>query len=62
MDGIMQIYNYALPLMKLHGPTLFGPVIDYAISIATANINKFIYSVLIILTDGEIHDMNATID
>jgi hypothetical protein len=48
--------------MTLLGPTLFGPVIDYACNIAASNINKSIYSVLIIITDGEIHDMEATIE
>lgn len=62
INGILGIYNSALPKMTLLGPTLFGPVIDYACNIAASNVNRNIYSVLIIITDGEIHDMEATIE
>lgn len=62
INGIMEIYNTALPKMSFLGPTVFGPVIDYASTIAASNINKNIYSVLIIITDGEIFDKSATIE
>jgi hypothetical protein len=36
--------------------------LEYALKITEANKNKDIYNVLMILTDGEIHDMNQTVE
>lgn len=47
--------------VSLSGPTYFGRIIEYASNVAAVNVNKNIYSILLILTDGEIHDMNQTI-
>ncbi|CAD8051228.1 unnamed protein product [Paramecium sonneborni] len=58
LDGIMNTYQTALNHIDLSGPTIFGPVIENALSIAKANIKKDIYSVLLIMTDGQIDDMN----
>ena len=54
----MQAYHQILPTTKLAGPTYFGEVIHefnkYAQSVESHNI----YPVLLILTDGAIHDMS----
>ena len=49
--------------IKLYGPTYFAPIIKKAIEIAkiTSN-NKDVYYILMILTDGQINDMNPTIE
>lgn len=58
----MNTYKNALSHIDLSGPTIFGPVIENALEISKANINKDIYSVLLIMTDGIIDDMNDCLD
>ncbi|CAD8159167.1 unnamed protein product [Paramecium octaurelia] len=58
LDGIMSTYSNALNHINLSGPTIFGPVIENALEISKANLKKDIYSVLLIMTDGQIDDMN----
>jgi len=63
IDGIMKAYIDCIQNVALSGPTLFTPLIDTAAGIArAANCSqaKQKYSVLLILTDGEITDMEAT--
>ena len=60
LPGIMQVYQYALQHVSLSGPTYFEHIINYANFIAKANEPNNIYTVLMILTDGEIHDMDKT--
>lgn len=51
--------------VSLSGPTLFAPLIEAASSIAQASQcsqNNQKYTILLILTDGEINDMEATIN
>lgn len=64
LQGIMDTYAYALKNVELAGPTLFGPLIKQAMQVAQANKQSSagIYSILLILTDGEIHDMRETIE
>ena len=45
----------------LCGPTLFGPLLKNAIDIARNNVGKDVYTVLLILTDGAIDDMEETV-
>jgi hypothetical protein len=65
LSGIMEAYRSALSKVELSGPTLFTQVIRTAVlqsessSIDQSNQQYFI---LLILTDGEIHDMKETID
>lgn len=64
LEGIMQAYQYALPQVELSGPTFFNPLIVEAAKLAE-NYKKSeadVYTVLLILTDGEIHDMEETIN
>jgi hypothetical protein len=65
LKGIMEGYKQALHSVELSGPTLFSHVIRTAVMMAEhAQVNQFNqqYFILLILTDGEIHDMNETID
>lgn len=60
LQGIMQVYENALHHVSLSGPTYFEHIINYANYIAKLNENNNIYTILMILTDGEIHDMGKT--
>ena len=64
LQGIMDVYRYALQHVELSGPTLFNPLIQEAMKVAQTNRQNGIpvYTILLILTDGEIHDMNETIE
>lgn len=65
IGGIMNTYKNALHSVELSGPTLFAQVISTAVLMAeSAQVNQYNqqYFILLILTDGEIHDMNETID
>jgi hypothetical protein len=48
--------------VELSGPTFFEALVSNSINFAKANMNKNTYSVMVILTDGAIHDMQKTID
>lgn len=56
----MDFYSGALQYVALSGPTLFGPVLEYARSVAKRNkeSENDVYTVLLIITDGEIHDFD----
>jgi hypothetical protein len=64
IDEVLNVYKSTLNKVTLYGPTYFSPVIGKAIEIAKKTVeNKdYIYSILIILTDGKINDMKQTID
>nr|KAG5706037.1 hypothetical protein BaRGS_028146 [Batillaria attramentaria] len=58
--GILQAYQSALPNIQLYGPTNFAPVINHVARFATATRDGSSYFVLLIITDGEITDMQQT--
>jgi len=58
--GIMQAYETAQSNISLSGPTLFQHVLRSAIAVAQSTPPQQVYYVLMILTDGEIHDMRET--
>ncbi|KAF1323475.1 Copine-like protein, partial [Globisporangium splendens] len=68
--GILQAYANSFQIVQLHGPTYFAPLIRQAATIATHFSNpaapmadtSLKYFVLLIITDGAIMDMQATID
>ncbi|XP_076939754.1 protein BONZAI 1-like [Bidens hawaiensis] len=64
IDGIMAAYRQALSNVSLAGPTLFGPVITSAATVASQSVaaNEDKYFVLLIITDGVITDHQETID
>ena len=62
VQGIMNAYNQAVASVQLSGPTIFSQVLDTAHAIATSGMDGSQYFVLLILTDGEITDMDNTRD
>jgi len=64
LQGIMDIYAYALGNVAFSGPTLFAPLINESLNVCKVHKENEddVYSILLILTDGEIHDMDETID
>ncbi|KAM7455940.1 hypothetical protein BLSTO_03306 [Blastocystis sp. subtype 1] len=62
VSGILEAYHNALSTTRFSGPTLFEEVLNKALGLAMqiqAEKNK--YLVLMIITDGVIHDMDETI-
>ncbi|CAH0476660.1 unnamed protein product [Peronospora belbahrii] len=62
--GVLQLYTSSLGHVRLHGPTFFAPLINQSLRIANQfnDPRKQKYFVLLIITDGAIMDMQATID
>jgi copine 1/2/3 len=58
IEGIRQTYRQMLPRIALSGPTYFSEVIRQFNTFAAGNVVTQTYQVLLILTDGEIHDMD----
>ncbi len=64
-DAGPQAYMDALTNVALSGPTLFAPLIQTATGISVAANccqQRQKYTVLLILTDGAVNDMDATIN
>ena len=63
VNGILQAYKEILPTLLFSGPTLFTPLINKASDLA-AGLNcsqsNQKYLVLLIITDGEINDLETT--
>ncbi|XP_023209222.1 copine-3 [Xiphophorus maculatus] len=65
IQGIVDAYRAVLPQIKLSGPTNFSPIINHVASIASSGAQAPTasqYFVLLILTDGEITDLDQTRD
>ncbi len=66
VNGILGVYRHGLTQVTLYGPTNFSPCIRQTIDIAKTSYQRSPqgsnYFVLFILTDGEITDMERTID
>ena len=62
IDGILNAYRNALQTVKLYGPTYFAPLISKAIDICNNMRECHMYQILMIFTDGNINDMQETID
>lgn len=64
LPGIFLTYNNAIQSIRLAGPTYMAPVLNKAIANTRAAMeeNPDNYSFILIITDGAIHDMDATID
>jgi hypothetical protein len=61
VEGILNAYKHALKHVTLSGPTHFSPLIKgMTNAIMGANNGSSVYYVLMILTDGSIHDMAET--
>ncbi|XP_057701514.1 copine-1 isoform X2 [Corythoichthys intestinalis] len=65
IQGIVEAYRMVLPQLRLSGPTNFSPIINHVASIASGaaqSDSASQYFVLLILTDGEITDLDQTRD
>lgn len=64
IPGILQAYRQAISTWQLSGPTLFAPIIRMASHVASQSVGQLPpkYTVLLILTDGAIMDMEETIN
>lgn len=62
IDGVLDIYRENVNKIKFLGPTHFAPVIEKAKKQVMASTDDKMYYILLILTDGEIHDMKETIE
>lgn len=63
LDGILGAYKNALGQVQLSGPTLFSHIIRNATTLADQSWrNDRTYTLLLIITDGVINDMQDTID
>ena len=63
LQGIVGAYRNALTQVQLSGPTFFAHVIQSATQVARLAFQESrTYTILMILTDGIINDMNQTID
>ncbi|KAK2821390.1 hypothetical protein Q7C36_020733 [Tachysurus vachellii] len=63
VEGIIQAYRSVLPQLRLYGPTNFSPIINHVARIAATAAqqpNAGQYFVLLIITDGEITDLDQT--
>jgi len=64
VDGIMRAYDAAFQYVALSGPTYFSEIIQTADVVASQPYTQESqhYTILLILTDGIINDMDATIE
>ena len=65
IEGILQAYRNILNQTKLYGPTYFHFILNHIISLVKEDVmaeNKMNYTIIMILTDGIIDDMDDTID
>ncbi|XP_076863585.1 copine-1 isoform X1 [Brachyhypopomus gauderio] len=63
VEGIVQAYRAILPQVRLYGPTNFSPIINHVARIAASGAQQPTatqYFVLLIITDGEITDLDQT--
>lgn len=64
IQNVLQTYTNSIPQIELSGPTYFGDVIQQfnMYTRQTMAVNPQQYNVLLIITDGTIHDMARTKD
>jgi len=61
IDGILQAYRSSFGWLTLYGPTNFEPIIESVMSLAAQVRNGEKYYILLLITDGEISDLDNTI-
>lgn len=63
LSGILGAYQNALMQVQLSGPTLFAPIIRYASQLSVQSFQESrTYTILLMITDGIINDMQDTCD
>ena len=60
VQGIVDMYMSTLPNISLSGPTLFAPLLEQFLAYVKALNGQPTYQIMILLTDGVIHDMPRT--
>ena len=58
-EGILAKYTETINKLELSGLTYFLPVLQKTADVAKSRSSKKVYNVLLILTDGEIEDMDT---
>lgn len=64
IDGVLKLYREQVPKLYFNGPTHFSPLMrgfNKMVKEEKQN-NKYLYHILMILTDGQIYDMKETIN
>lgn len=56
-DAVRKAYEHIAPQIEMSGPTTFAPMIKQAIEISKGTNNQYI--ILLLLTDGDVSDMDA---
>lgn len=62
ISNVIEAYHNALNVVRLWGPTQFGPIIRSFNNIIKQENDKLKYNILLILTDGQIEDVDQTIE
>lgn len=65
IDGVLEAYRSALDYVRLSGPTVFSEIIDrVARGVADQRVTQASqrYSILLLITDGTINDIEATME
>jgi hypothetical protein len=63
LDGILNAYRTAVGRVDFGAGPCFAPVIKTATAIASAAFtNACVYTILLIVTNGNVHDLQATVD
>jgi hypothetical protein len=62
VDAVIQSYRDILPTLKMSGPSLFAPLLQECKHLVEFCNDFKTYHILVIVTDGEIHDMEETIE
>lgn len=61
-EGVMELYSDTIKKIKMSGPTYFAPVIRECVNQVREEFEegRYMYSILMMLTDGSICDMEET--
>ena len=62
IDNVIKSYHNCLNEIELSEPTYFSPIINKVNEIVKDDDNNFKYNILMILTDGIVHDIKNTIN
>ena len=62
IENVIKEYKKTLKEVELSGGTYFAPVIQTINEKLNQNKNKLNYNILLIISDGEVHDINEIID
>ena len=62
VQGILEAYQYSLLEWSLYGPTMFAPWLRNTVDMIKGRLDQKVYHIYVILTDGDIHDMQLTKD